>query len=56
MAGAAIAASLSYAASVLLLAWRFARHAGWPLRRVLLPGAQLAADLRGVACRRGGRS
>jgi O-antigen/teichoic acid export membrane protein len=56
MAGAALAASVSYAASVLLLAWRFARHAGLPLSRVLLPGAQLLADLRGVASRRGGRS
>ena len=46
MAGAAMAASVSYAVSVMLVAWRFARHAGMPLRRVLLPGAQLAADLR----------
>jgi len=46
MAGAALAASLSYAVSVALVAWRFARHAGMPLRRVLLPSAQLAADLR----------
>ena len=55
MAGAAVAASVSYTASVLLLAWRFARHAGLPLRQVLLPGASLMADLRGVAWRRGGR-
>lgn len=55
MAGAAIAASVSYAASVLLLAWRFARHAGLPLSRVLLPGTQLWADLRVVASGRGGR-
>ncbi len=55
MAGAAVAASTAYAASVLLLAWRFARHAGWPLARVLLPGPQLWADLRAVlASRRGG--
>jgi len=46
MAGAAMAASVSYAVSVMLVAWKFARHAGMPLRRVLLPGAQLAADLR----------
>lgn len=46
MIGAAMAASVSYAASVALVAWKFARHAGMPLRRVLLPGAQLAADLR----------
>ncbi|MFO1326921.1 MAG: polysaccharide biosynthesis C-terminal domain-containing protein [Rubrivivax sp.] len=54
MAGAALAASLSYSFSVALLAWRFARHAGLPLARVLVPGAQLLADLRGVAFRRGG--
>ena len=53
MAGAALAASLAYAASVGVLAWRFARHAGLPLRRVLLPGAQLGRDL--LALRRGGR-
>jgi O-antigen/teichoic acid export membrane protein len=56
MAGAALAASLAYTASVLLLAWRFARHAGLPLSSVLRPGAQLLADLRGVAWRRGGRT
>jgi O-antigen/teichoic acid export membrane protein len=55
MAGAAIAASVSYAASVLVLAGLFARHAGWPLSRVLLPQAQLWADLRVVASPRGGR-
>jgi hypothetical protein len=38
---------------VVLLAWRFARHAGLPPARVLLPGPQLLADLRGVAWRRG---
>lgn len=53
MAGAALAASLAYGASVGVLAWRFARHAGLPLRRVLLPGAQLGRDL--LALRRGGR-
>ena len=41
MAGAALAASVAYAGSVLLLAWRFARHAGLPLAQVLRPGAQL---------------
>lgn len=56
MAGAALAASLAYTASVLLLAWRFARHAGLPLSSVLRPGAQLLADLRGVAWRKGGRT
>lgn len=56
MAGAALAASLAYAGSVLLLAWRFARHAGLPLARLLRPGAQLLQDLRGVAWRRGGRA
>lgn len=45
---------MAYAFSVIVLAWRFARHAGWPLVRVLCPGTQLWADLRGVACRAGG--
>lgn len=54
MAGAAVAASVSYAASVLLLAARFAAHAGLPLAQVLLPGRQLARDLRALASRRGG--
>ena len=53
MAGAALAASVAYAFSVIVLAWRFARHAGWPLARVLWPGPQLWADLRGVASRAG---
>lgn len=48
MAGAAAAASLSYAASVALLAWRFVRHAGLPLGALLRPGPQLWADVRGV--------
>ncbi len=55
MAGAAVAASVSYTFTVLLLAWRFARHAGLPLRRVLVPGAQLWSDLQAVALRPGGR-
>lgn len=54
MAGAALAASLAYGGSVLVLVWLFARHAGLPLGSVLLPGAQLWADLRSVASRRGG--
>lgn len=54
MAGVALAACLSYTFSVALLAVRFARHAGLPLLQVLLPGAQLLADLRSVAFRRGG--
>lgn len=49
MLGAALAASISYAASVLLMAWRFARHARLPLRQVLVPGPRLAADLRALA-------
>lgn len=53
-AGAALAASAAYATSVLALALRFARHAGWPLARVLRPQPRLWADLRGVAWRRGG--
>ncbi len=48
MTGAALAASLSYGLGVLCMAWRFARHAGLPLRRVLWPGAQLMADLGAV--------
>ena len=54
-AGAAWAASLAYAVAVMVLAWRFARHAGVPLRAVLLPAPQLWADLRGVASWAGGR-
>ena len=54
-AGAALAASVSYAVSVLWLAWLFARHSGLPLARVLLPQPQLWADLRAVASRAGGR-
>jgi len=54
MAGAAIAASLSYALSVLLLAARFAACTGLPLTQLLLPGPQLAHDLRTLASRRGG--
>jgi O-antigen/teichoic acid export membrane protein len=54
MAGAAAAASLAYAASVAVLAWLFARHAGLPLAAVVLPGPQLAADLRRL-CRRPAR-
>jgi Na+-driven multidrug efflux pump len=49
MAGAAAAASVAYGASVGVLAWRFARHAGLPLRSVLRPGPQLLADLRQLA-------
>lgn len=55
MAGAAIAASLAYAGSVLWLAARFARHAALPLGRVLWPGPQFLADLRVVASWLGGR-
>ncbi|MBA4177080.1 MAG: teichoic acid transporter [Leptothrix sp. (in: Bacteria)] len=53
MTGAALAASLAYTASVGLLAWRFALHAGVPLARVLLPGAQLRIDLRSLLRWRG---
>jgi O-antigen/teichoic acid export membrane protein len=51
MAGAALAASISYAAAVLVLALRFAAHAGLAPSLVLLPGAQLRADLRALASR-----
>ena len=53
MAGAALSASLSYAVAVLVLAARFAAHAGLPLAAVLRPGAQWRRDL--LALRRGGR-
>jgi O-antigen/teichoic acid export membrane protein len=46
MVGAAAAASVCYVASVMAVAWRFARHAGLPLRRVLVPGRQVADDLK----------
>jgi O-antigen/teichoic acid export membrane protein len=49
MAGAALAASLSYATTVVVLACRFARHAGLPLRSVFVPGPQLWRDLQAVA-------
>ncbi len=49
MAGAALAASLAYGASVALLAVLFARHAGLPLSALLLPGPQLWRDLQAVA-------
>jgi O-antigen/teichoic acid export membrane protein len=55
--GAACAASLSYAISVAVLAWLFARHAGLPLAAVVLPTAQLRRDLRAallLASRPGG--
>ncbi len=55
MAGAALSASLSYTASVLLLAARFAAHARLSLAAVLWPGPQLLADLRALASRAGGR-
>jgi O-antigen/teichoic acid export membrane protein len=46
MVGVALAASLSYGASVLNLAWRFARHAGLPLGQLFWPQAQLLADMK----------
>lgn len=52
MAGAALAASISYAVAVLVLAWRFAAHAGLAPSAVLVPGAQWLADLRALASRR----
>ena len=50
-AGAALAASAAYTVSVALLAWRFAKAAGWPLSRVLWPGPALWQDLRSVFAR-----
>ena len=49
LAGAALAASLSYTMSVAVLAWRFARHAGLSVSQVLRPGRQLVEDLRALA-------
>lgn len=51
IAGAALAASLSYGVSVAVLAVQFARHAGLELAGVLWPGPQLWADLRRLAGR-----
>ena len=51
MAGAALAASVSYAVCVGVLAWRFVRHAGLPLAALLLPGPNLRRDLQAVAFR-----
>jgi O-antigen/teichoic acid export membrane protein len=49
MSGAALAASISYATTVVVLAWCFARHAGLPLSTLLVPGPQLWRDLQAVA-------
>ena len=46
MIGAALAASLSYTASVAVLGWDFARHVGLPWQQLFVPGPQLRADLR----------
>jgi O-antigen/teichoic acid export membrane protein len=54
MAGAALAASLSYTVAVFVLAVAFAKHAGLPLARVLWPGRALLDDVRALASRRGG--
>ena len=51
MTGAALAASLSYAVCVGVLAWRFVRHAGLPLAALLWPGPHLWQDLQAVASR-----
>lgn len=48
MTGVALAASVAYAAGVLWMASRFARHAGLSLRQVLWPGPQLMTDLRAL--------
>jgi O-antigen/teichoic acid export membrane protein len=49
MTGAALAASMAYATTVIVLARRFARHAGLPLSTLLVPGPQLWLDLQAVA-------
>jgi O-antigen/teichoic acid export membrane protein len=54
MAGAALAASMSYTVAVFVLAAAFAKHAALPLRRVLWPGRALLDDVRALASRRGG--
>lgn len=46
--GAALAASVAYTVSVLVLAQQFAQAAGWPLRRVLWPGGVFAQDVRSL--------
>lgn len=51
MTGAALAASVSYAVCVGVLAWRFVRHAGLPMSALLLPGPHLGRDIRAVASR-----
>jgi O-antigen/teichoic acid export membrane protein len=51
LTGAALAATLAYAASVAWLGVRFARAAGWPVAALLRPGPQLGADLRSIASR-----
>lgn len=56
MAGAALAASVSYTASVGVLAWRFVRHVGLPLSALLLPGPHLWSDIQAVASRARGTS
>ncbi len=48
MRGAALAATVAYATSVAVLAWRFVRHAGLPLSVFWRPGPQLGADLLGL--------
>jgi O-antigen/teichoic acid export membrane protein len=44
-AGAAVAASLAYGGTMVLLAWRFARDAGLPLAALWRPGPDLGPDL-----------
>jgi O-antigen/teichoic acid export membrane protein len=51
MAGAACAASLAYGTAIAVLAVRFVRHAGLPLRALCWPGPQLWVDLRRLASR-----
>lgn len=51
MAGAALAASVSYSVCVGVLAWCFVRHAGLPLAALLLPGPHLWRDIQAVASR-----
>jgi O-antigen/teichoic acid export membrane protein len=48
LAGAALAASIAYAASVVALAWLFGRHTGLEMAAVFKPGAQWRQDLRSL--------
>ena len=56
VAGAALAATTAFVVAVMVLARRFAREAGLPLRALWTPGPELAGDLRALASRAMGRA